>query len=126
MKRILLLIGLLFLVACGGETVAEPTAEPAEEAVAAVEVEEAAVEETEAEEMAEEEPTAVPEPEPTAAPEEEPEEMEEESASEEEEAPSADLSPEELLADASLVRTEDWAKGSSDPLITIIEYGDFQ
>lgn len=29
-------------------------------------------------------------------------------------------------ADAGVVRSRDWTKGTDDPLITIIEYGDFQ
>jgi len=28
--------------------------------------------------------------------------------------------------DASVVRDRDWTKGAEDPLVTIIEYGDFQ
>ena len=125
MKKFLLTLMLLFLVACGGqETVAEPTAEPVEEVAVVEEVEEPteeAVEET----AVVAEPTAVPEPEPTAVPVEEAE-PEEEADEEAEGETTADLSPAEVLADASMVRTEDWAKGSSEPLITIIEYGDFQ
>lgn len=121
MKKVLLMILLLFLTACGGtETAAEPTAEPAEEAGAVVVDEEAEADEAEPEPTAEvvEEPTAAPDPEPTAAVEEEPEEDTGETA--------VDLAPEVSLADASLIRTEDWAKGAAEPLITIIEYGDFQ
>jgi hypothetical protein len=108
MKKILLIMLLLLLVACGG---AAETAVNEEQAVAAAP--------TNA-------PTAAPTdtPMPTAAP---VEEVAEEEAVAEETAVDAPAIPfEELLADASSVRTNDWVKGTNDPLITIIEYGDFQ
>jgi len=30
------------------------------------------------------------------------------------------------MAEAAVVRDTDWVKGAADPLVTIIEYGDFQ
>ena len=48
----------------------------------------------------------------------------------------ADIAPAEALnnditiasnaADAGVIRDRDWTKGADDPLVTIIEYGDFQ
>jgi hypothetical protein len=32
----------------------------------------------------------------------------------------------ETAAEASVLRDRDWTKGAEDPLVTIIEYGDFQ
>ncbi len=36
------------------------------------------------------------------------------------------ISPAETAAEAGVIRDRDWTKGAADPLITIIEYGDFQ
>jgi hypothetical protein len=47
----------------------------------------------------------------------------------ENEAPSVSadsISPAETVAEAGVIRDRDWTKGAEDPLITIIEYGDFQ
>jgi uncharacterized protein YcfL len=43
------------------------------------------------------------------------------------EAVSADaITPAVTAAEAGILRDRDWTKGAEDPLITIIEYGDFQ
>ena len=34
--------------------------------------------------------------------------------------------PAATVQEASIVRDRDWTKGTDDPLVTIIEYGDFQ
>lgn len=34
--------------------------------------------------------------------------------------------PATTVAEASIVRDRDWVKGTDDPLVAIIEYGDFQ
>ncbi|NHZ71938.1 MAG: hypothetical protein GWP17_02495 [Aquificales bacterium] len=34
--------------------------------------------------------------------------------------------PAKNVQEASIVRDRDWTKGTDDPLVTIIEYGDFQ
>ncbi|MBE2221549.1 MAG: hypothetical protein IAF02_08420 [Anaerolineae bacterium] len=34
--------------------------------------------------------------------------------------------PATTVAEASVVRDSDWTKGTDDPLVSIIEYGDFQ
>ncbi len=36
------------------------------------------------------------------------------------------ITPAQTAAEAGLIRDRDWTKGADDPLITIIEYGDFQ
>lgn len=36
------------------------------------------------------------------------------------------ITPAETAAEAGVIRDRDWTKGAADPLITIIEYGDFQ
>ncbi len=36
------------------------------------------------------------------------------------------ITPAETAAEAGVVRDRDWTKGTDEPLITIIEYGDFQ
>ena len=36
------------------------------------------------------------------------------------------ITPAETVAEAGVIRDRDWTKGAEDPLITIIEYGDFQ
>lgn len=37
-----------------------------------------------------------------------------------------DVGAEIADADPALIRDRDWTKGASDPLVTVIEYGDFQ
>lgn len=37
-----------------------------------------------------------------------------------------DISISESPAEAGVVRERDWTKGADDPLVTIVEYGDFQ
>ena len=51
-----------------------------------------------------------------------------EAASESQPAPvSADpITPAKTAAEAGAIRDRDWTKGAEDPLITIVEYGDFQ
>jgi hypothetical protein len=34
--------------------------------------------------------------------------------------------PATTVAEASIVRDRDWSQGTADPLVSIIEYGDFQ
>lgn len=36
------------------------------------------------------------------------------------------ITPAATAAEAGIARDRDWTQGASDPLITIIEYGDFQ
>lgn len=36
------------------------------------------------------------------------------------------ITPARTAAEAGILRDRDWTKGAEDPLITIIEYGDFQ
>jgi len=36
------------------------------------------------------------------------------------------IAPGETAAEAGIIRDRDWSKGAEDPMITIIEYGDFQ
>lgn len=36
------------------------------------------------------------------------------------------ITPAETAAEAGVLRDRDWTKGAEEPLITIIEYGDFQ
>ncbi|MCB8989103.1 MAG: hypothetical protein H6665_00660, partial [Ardenticatenaceae bacterium] len=38
----------------------------------------------------------------------------------------ADITPATNSIEAGIVRDRDWKQGAADPLITIIEYGDFQ
>ncbi|GAB4267320.1 MAG: hypothetical protein Kow0080_09330 [Candidatus Promineifilaceae bacterium] len=40
--------------------------------------------------------------------------------------PVAAITPATTVAEASQIREQDWAKGSSNPKVVIIEYGDFQ
>lgn len=108
------------LPACGAQEEAEPATavpEPTTESV-----DNAAVDEAESEE----EPTAVVEesenssPEPTEAPTEEAEVDKE---------PTEAASNEVLASspeDAAEIRASDWVKGSENPEVVIIEYGDFQ
>lgn len=37
-----------------------------------------------------------------------------------------DFSPASNITEAAVVRVQDWHKGATDPLVVIIEYGDFQ
>jgi hypothetical protein len=37
-----------------------------------------------------------------------------------------DFSPASTVAEAAVVRQQDWRKGAVDPIVVIIEYGDFQ
>lgn len=37
-----------------------------------------------------------------------------------------DFVPASNITEASLIRVQDWQKGATDPLVVIIEYGDFQ
>ena len=36
------------------------------------------------------------------------------------------ITPAETAAEAGIIRDRDWTQGAEDPLVTIIEYGDFQ
>ncbi len=36
------------------------------------------------------------------------------------------ITPAKTAAEAGAIRDRDWTKGADDPLITIVEYGDFQ
>ena len=36
------------------------------------------------------------------------------------------ITPAKTAAEAGVIRDRDWTKGAEDPLITIVEYGDFQ
>ena len=36
------------------------------------------------------------------------------------------ITPAKTAAEAGAIRDRDWTKGAEDPLITIVEYGDFQ
>lgn len=38
----------------------------------------------------------------------------------------ATYSPATNVTEAAVVREQDWVRGASDPLVTVIEYGDFQ
>ena len=94
----------------------------------------AEVEPTEEVEVVEAEPTATEVVEPTDEPEEEVveevEEADEAEVMEEEEPTMAVDGPQHTaaltVADASVERAYDHAKGASEPVVTIIEYGDFQ
>ncbi len=112
MKRLWFLVAALFLLAaCGGtanETVSDSAEEVATQLPAATE---ATAEPTEADEA----------------------DMEEDSAETADVAmPPADvdltaaIQPETDPAVAGVIRDRDWTKGADDPLVTIIEYGDFQ
>jgi hypothetical protein len=37
-----------------------------------------------------------------------------------------DFSPAGTVAEAAVIREQDWRKGAADPAVVIIEYGDFQ
>lgn len=37
-----------------------------------------------------------------------------------------DFSPARTVEEAAVVREQDWYKGAADPVVVIIEYGDFQ
>jgi hypothetical protein len=37
-----------------------------------------------------------------------------------------DFSPAKSVAEAAVIREQDWSKGAVDPVVVIIEYGDFQ
>ena len=39
---------------------------------------------------------------------------------------STTLSPATTVAEAAVVREQDWVRGATNPVVTIIEYGDFQ
>ena len=67
--------------------------------------------------------TAVPEEEPAAETETEPEV---ESVAAPAEVGAIPGFPAVNVQEASIVRDRDWTKGTDDPLVTIIEYGDFQ
>jgi PBP1b-binding outer membrane lipoprotein LpoB len=101
MKRILLLLVIGFLLAACASTSTE-TAVSVPEAPARPE-------------------TAVPEEAPAA-------EFEAETESEESSMESAIIPgfPATTVQEASIVRERDWKKGAEDPLVSIIEYGDFQ
>lgn len=112
-KRICLLFFLFFLMSCGpsgGEPAAvnqEPTITPALLATATTEA------------------TAVPEPTTTSEPTAEPTTSGEETST----APdafSAGYSPATTVDEAAVVREQDWVRGAAEPMVTIIEYGDFQ
>jgi hypothetical protein len=55
-----------------------------------------------------------------------PADSETESNSEVEPVSGAAITPAATAAEAGVVRERDWTKGAEDPMITIIEYGDFQ
>ncbi|GJM42194.1 MAG: hypothetical protein DHS20C20_24760 [Ardenticatenaceae bacterium] len=37
-----------------------------------------------------------------------------------------DFSPASTVEEAAVIREQDWQKGAADPVVVIIEYGDFQ
>ncbi|MCP5097269.1 MAG: hypothetical protein GY943_17115 [Chloroflexi bacterium] len=140
MKRLLFLLMMLFVVACGSATETTPVQTDASDDVVDTTADEAVVDtfETETEAPAEiniDEETAVVE-----APEEivaEEEEVVEEVAAEEavEEVETAVTSSHDGIAnfvaattpaEAGEARSVDWVKGAEDPDVVIIEYGDFQ
>ena len=96
MKRILLLFAIMLMVAACGSTSDEPT-KPATA-------------------VAENNSVAEDAPEETAA----------ESAAPSEEVAAIANFPATNVAEASIVRDRDWTIGATDPLVAIIEYGDFQ
>lgn len=97
MKRIILLLAIgLLLAACGSTSTETAVTVPEEPARPE---------------------TAVPEQEPAA--ETVPDEPSTESAA-------IPGFPATNVQEASIVRDRDWTKGTDDPLVTIIEYGDFQ
>jgi len=96
MKKMFLLLLLASLLAACGQSVGEPTNAPA---------------------------TAVPATQPPA------EEEEEQADNPPAAAPPAEAGSYIIassVAEAAQVRATDWAKGATDPLVSIIEYGDFQ
>lgn len=95
MKRIILLLVALVLLAACGSTSTETAVEPAKPA------------------------TAVPEEEAAA-------ETESETVSGSVEVADIPNFPATSVQEASLVRDRDWAQGTDDPVVAIIEYGDFQ
>ncbi|HID52453.1 MAG TPA: hypothetical protein EYP41_10485 [Anaerolineae bacterium] len=98
MKKMLFFVFLIMLLAaCGGGTAELPTSEPQAPAANPTADEATDTAETEAE------PVAV------------------------EPQPETDASfPAANVAGAAVVREQDWVKGAEEPIITIIEYGDFQ
>ena len=129
MKKILawLLLGLLVLTACGAPQPSDDSEDIS--AILTESEEDPEVEESEAEE----EPTAVAEEAPAVVEEEEAEpeepaaEAQEESETVAEEPPAASVNfPATTAEEANIVREVDYFKGAEEPLVTIIEYGDFQ
>jgi len=103
MKRLVLLFAIgLLLAACGSTSTETAVTEP----------EEVAKPETA---VVEEEPAAETDLESESNPDTQPEEL----------AAIAGF-PATNVAEASIVRDRDWTLGTDDPLVTIIEYGDFQ
>ncbi len=98
MKKLLFFVFLIMLLAaCGGGTAELPTTEPQAPAANPTTDEAADSAETEAEPVAEE-----PQPETDAS------------------------FPAANVADAAVIRQQDWVKGAEEPIVTIIEYGDYQ
>ena len=99
MKKALFFVFLMMLLAaCGGGTAVSPTAES--EIPAAKPPTKEAVAASPTDTVAEE--------------------------AEEPETAADDSFPATNVADAAAVREQDWVKGAEEPIITIIEYGDFQ
>jgi PBP1b-binding outer membrane lipoprotein LpoB len=103
MKRIILLLAIVLVLAACGPSVSSETAVivPAEPVQSA---------QTE---------TAVPAAQPTV-------ETESEPAADSIEVAAIPGFPATTVAEASIVRDRDWTQGTADPIVAIIEYGDFQ
>jgi hypothetical protein len=71
------------------------------------------------------EPTSTSEPAPATEPTAEPNADSEETAVSDDGSPAA-FSPATTVAEAAVVREQDQVLGAADPLVTIVEYGDFQ
>jgi hypothetical protein len=113
MKKAIWLILLAFLLACGPSTAeTQPTTVAAVEETAVapteviVETEEPEVEEPEAEETLDANNETAQSAPPAAN--------------------LGDFSPASTVEEAAVVRQQDWLKGATDPIVVIIEYGDFQ
>ena len=115
-KQLYSLLFLLFLLIGCGPSGGEPVADVQESAVTPAMSATATTEITVVPE-----PTSVPATEPTA----EPAADSEETAVSDDGSPAA-FSPATTVAEAAVVREQDQVLGAADPLVTIIEYGDFQ